>query len=117
MSRIRNTIYVGIPLLVMAAIVLIVFFPFQSDTSGSQELQVATVDVGKVIRSFEEAVDRHELVKVKFNDFKEKEQKAEISEQLARKTGAQMAGRIGHTAIFYREQKDPEKRKILLPKP
>jgi RNA-binding protein len=71
----------------------------------------------EVIRSFEQAVDRHELVKVKFNDFKEKAQKAEISEQLERKTGAQLAGRIGHTAIFYRQQKDPEKRKIILPKP
>jgi RNA-binding protein YhbY len=25
-------------------------------------------------------------------------------------------GMIGHTAIFYRQQKDPEKRKISLPK-
>lgn len=69
------------------------------------------------VRSFEQALDRHELIKVKFNDFKGKEQKIDISERLERETGAETVTRIGHTAIFYRQQKDPEKRKISLPKP
>ena len=30
-------------------------------------------------------------------------------------TGCEQAGMIGHTAIFYRQQKDPEKRKITVP--
>ena len=53
MSRIRNGIYIGIPLLLMAAIVVVVFVPFNSDSSLSQEIQVARVETGKVIRSFE----------------------------------------------------------------
>ncbi len=53
MSRIRNGIYIGIPMLLMAVIVVIVFVPFSSDSSQSQDIQVARVDVGKVIRSFE----------------------------------------------------------------
>ncbi len=52
MSRIRNGIYVGIPLLLMAAIVVVVFVPFSSDSSQNQNLQVYTVDVGTVVSSF-----------------------------------------------------------------
>ncbi len=52
MSRIRNGIYIGIPLLLMAAIVLVVFIPFKAEPSQNQELQVTTVEIGKVVRSF-----------------------------------------------------------------
>jgi HlyD family secretion protein len=37
----------------MAAIVLVVFVPFSSDSSQSQDVQIATVEVGSVIRSFQ----------------------------------------------------------------
>jgi RNA-binding protein len=69
----------------------------------------------EVFKATEEALEQHELIKVKFNDFKEKEQKAEINKRISQKTGAALAGAIGHTAIFYRQQKDPQKRKIVLP--
>ena len=52
MSRIRNGIYIGIPMLLMAAIVVVVFVPFSSDSSVSQDLQVAEAEIGNVIRSF-----------------------------------------------------------------
>ena len=52
MSRIRNGIYIGIPLLLMAAIVVIVFIPFDSNTSHDGEIRVANVDTGKVVESF-----------------------------------------------------------------
>ena len=68
-----------------------------------------------VLASAEAALDQHELIKVKFNDYKEKDQKAEIIERFEKEAGCEMVGLIGHTAIFYREQKDPEKRKITLP--
>ena len=68
-----------------------------------------------VIRSMEQALERHELVKVKFNGFKEKEQKTKITLSLEEETGSYLAGTIGHTAIFYRQQRDPEKRQIFLP--
>ena len=53
MSRIRNGIYIGIPLLLMAAIVVVVFVPFTSDSSQSQDIKISVVDVGMVIRSFQ----------------------------------------------------------------
>ena len=68
-----------------------------------------------VIHSMEQALETHELVKIKFNDFKEKEQKKEITLSLEKETRSHLAGTIGHTAIFYRQQRDPEKRQIFLP--
>lgn len=69
----------------------------------------------EVLRSAKQAFERHELIKVKFHDFKEKEQKAELIELLEKKTGSEIVGVIGHTTTFYRQQSHPEKRKISLP--
>jgi len=68
----------------------------------------------EVLSSAEKAFERHELIKVKFNDFKEKEEKTGLSARIEKETGAEKVGIIGHTAIFYRQQEDPEKRKISL---
>ena len=68
-----------------------------------------------LIDSTDEAFQRHELIKVKFIEFKEKEQKKEITAAIENKTNSRMAGMIGHIAIFYRPQDDPDKRKIVLP--
>lgn len=67
------------------------------------------------IHSVNEALDRHELIKIKFIDFKEKQQKKEITNDLAAKARCDLVGTIGHIAIFYRQQKDPKKRKIVFP--
>lgn len=69
-----------------------------------------------VLRSAEEALDTHELIKVKFLEFKEKEQKEEITGKIEDQTGALRVGMIGHTVILYRPHSDPEKRSITLPK-
>ena len=68
-----------------------------------------------LIASTDEAFQRHELIKVKFIDFKEKEQKKEIAAALENKTNSQLAGMIGHIAIFYKPHADPDKRKIVIP--
>ncbi|MDA8125388.1 MAG: ribosome assembly RNA-binding protein YhbY [Deltaproteobacteria bacterium] len=68
-----------------------------------------------VIKAAAEGLDRHELIKVKFNDFKEKEQKEELTAELVTKTDSEVVGMIGHTVILYRQQPDPEKRKIAVP--
>jgi RNA-binding protein len=70
----------------------------------------------EVLSAAEKAFERHELIKVKFNDFKEKEEKTEISARIEKETGSENVGMIGHMAIFYRQQEDPEKRKISLPR-
>ncbi|MCJ7686189.1 MAG: ribosome assembly RNA-binding protein YhbY [Desulfobacteraceae bacterium] len=69
----------------------------------------------EVLLSAEKAFERHELIKMKFNDFKEKADKTEISGRIEKETGAENVGIIGHTVMFYRQQEDPEKRKISLP--
>ena len=69
----------------------------------------------ELLKSAEQAFLSHELIKVKFNDFKEKGQKEEISKTLERETGSQLVGSIGHICIFFRQQEDPDKRRIHLP--
>jgi len=52
MSRIRNGIYIGLPLLLMAAIILVVFIPFNGKTSQDQDIQITTAEIGDVVNSF-----------------------------------------------------------------
>ena len=81
----------------------------------SQRLD-ATLKVGKqglsepFLRSLDEELTRHELVKVKFAEFKE--QKKELAPQLAEKTGAHLLARVGNVAVLFRRNPDPEKQTI-----
>ena len=68
-----------------------------------------------IIRAVDEELIRHELIKIKFNDIKEKDPKEAITGEVAAKTGSEPVGMIGHTVILYRRQADPEKRKIAIP--
>ena len=68
-----------------------------------------------LLNSIQEALNAHELIKVKFVDFKDRRMKAECAAEIERQTGGCMAGLIGHTAIFYRPNPDREKRKIVIP--
>lgn len=52
----------------------------------------------------------HELIKMKFVGFKE--EKREIIDAVAGKTGCVVVEVIGHVAILYRQHPDEEKRKI-----
>jgi RNA-binding protein len=65
---------------------------------------------GQVIGSVDLALKDHELIKVKFGEFKE--EKKEISAEIAQKTKSELVGIIGNIAIFYRQHAEPEKRKI-----
>ena len=69
-----------------------------------------------VIKAVDESLEKYELIKIRFVDFKEKDQKKEIAGTIENKTSSELVGMIGHIAIFYRRQKDPEKRKINIPK-
>lgn len=55
-----------------------------------------------VIKAFEKTINDHELIKVKFVDFKE--DRRELSLNLSRETGAALVDIIGNVAIFYREK-------------
>jgi len=67
-----------------------------------------------LVRSAADALEAHELVKVRFNEFKDDKQ--ELIRDIAFRTNSQLAGMIGHVAILFRYQEDPEKRKIELPR-
>lgn len=68
-----------------------------------------------IVRAAGEGLSQHELIKIKFIDFKEKEQKGTFTDELVDRTGSALIGTIGHTAILYRPQTDPAKRRIQLP--
>lgn len=68
-----------------------------------------------LLKSVDENLTAHELIKIKFIDFKEKEQKQELSAQITKATKSQLAGMIGHVAILYRPHPESEKRQIKLP--
>jgi RNA-binding protein len=69
-----------------------------------------------VIKAVDESLEKHELIKIRFVDFKEKDRKEEIAGAIEEETASEFVGMIGHIAIFYRQQKDPERRKIHVPK-
>jgi RNA-binding protein len=62
--------------------------------------------------ALDQAFADHELVKVRFLEFKEKEQKRELIGMIETKNACACCGMIGHIAIFYRQNPDVEKRKI-----
>jgi len=68
-----------------------------------------------VLKSTGEALEKHELIKVKFIEFKEKDSKKEIAGIIEEKLSCELVGMIGHMAIFYKQHHDHEKRKITLP--
>ena len=68
-----------------------------------------------IVRAAEEGLCLHELIKIKFNDFKDKEHKQPLTDELGERTGGALVGMIGHTIILFRPQTDPEKRRIRLP--
>jgi len=63
-----------------------------------------------LVGSVNRALDDHELIKIKFNDFKE--DKRELSEQLLEKTGSTLVAIIGNVLIAYRESSIAEKKRI-----
>ena len=69
-----------------------------------------------VISAIDSALTTHELIKIKFIDFKDKSQKNELLESIVKNSKCEDVGMIGHTAILYRENHEPENRKITLPK-
>ncbi len=52
MSRVKSGILIGIPLLVMAGIIILVFVPFSQERTNSEEIHIGVTEVGDVIESF-----------------------------------------------------------------
>ena len=56
------------------------------------------------VRSVDEALSQHELVKIKFVEFKE--QKKELAPQLAEKTASHLIMRVGNVMVLHRPRQD-----------
>lgn len=67
-----------------------------------------------LVRSAADALDAHELVKLKFNEHKDG--KRALLDEIALRTGAEVVGIVGHVATLYKWQADDTKRKINLSK-
>jgi RNA-binding protein len=68
-----------------------------------------------LLESIQDALNAHELIKIKFIDFRDRQLKADCLAEIERRTDSCRAGLIGHTAILYRPHPIPEKRKIVIP--
>ncbi|MCR4938548.1 MAG: ribosome assembly RNA-binding protein YhbY [Treponemataceae bacterium] len=62
-----------------------------------------------VIKMVDETLGIHELIKVKFNEFKEDKRK--LSEVIAEETNCVLVRLIGNVAIFYRPAEEEDKRR------
>jgi len=65
------------------------------------------------IKSVSQTLKDHELVKVKFNEFKD--EKSSLADDIARQMSATLVAITGNVALLYKQSKDERKRKISLP--
>jgi len=74
--------------------------------AASQRMK-ATVKIGKAglsaqfLQSVDEGLKHHELIKVKFDEFKE--QKKELAPLLAEKTSSHLIMQVGNVVVLYRQ--------------
>ena len=86
--------------------------------SGLAQSQDCLITLGKAGATPEladrlaELLAAHELVKLRFGDFKES--RRELAAALAERTGSELVRMIGYVAVFWKPDPDPEKRKILI---
>lgn len=68
-----------------------------------------------LIDEIDTALTAVELIKIRFQDHKDKEVKTALAEEICRRENCHLAGMIGHVAVLYRQHSDPEKRQVRLP--
>jgi RNA-binding protein len=62
------------------------------------------------LQSLDQALTTHELVKVKFAEFKEEKKK--LAPLIAERSGSALVTRVGNVVVLYRENPDPERRRV-----
>lgn len=84
---------------------------------GMAQRMDATLKVGKqglsegFIKTLDQELARHELVKLKFAEFKE--QRKELAPQLAQRTESHLIALVGNVVVLYRQNPELDKRKII----
>jgi RNA-binding protein len=83
---------------------------------GLAQRMDASLKVGKqglsdgFIKTLNEELERHELVKLKFVEFKD--QRKELAPQLAERTQSYLVTLLGNVVVLYRPNPDESKQKI-----
>lgn len=78
------------------------------------------VQIGKeglskgVVQAINTALEAHELIKVKIAA--DREEREQVVPVIERETECECVGTVGRMAIFFRENPDPEKRRVSVPK-
>ena len=76
------------------------------DLKAKAQRLKATVKIGKeglspqFLAALDEVLRHHQLVKVKFDEFKE--EKKELAPQLAEKSGSHLVTRVGNVVVLFR---------------
>lgn len=65
-----------------------------------------------LIEAVGKALDDHELIKIKFIDFKE--EKKDLAGEIVSRTASALVTLIGNIAIIYKQNQDIKKRRIVL---
>ena len=65
-----------------------------------------------VIKMVQASLDAHELIKIKFNEYKD--EKTELTQKICTATDATLVRIIGNRAILYKQAEKPEDRKITI---
>ena len=65
-----------------------------------------------VIKTVSESINSHELIKIKFNHYKDR--KDEMIKIINKKTNSELVSIIGNIAIIYKQNKDINKRKYFI---
>lgn len=87
--------------------------------SGLAQSMDCLVTLGKagatpeLIDRLAELLAEHELVKLRFGDFKES--RRELAAALAERSGSELVRLIGYIAVFWKPNPDPEKHSIVIP--
>ena len=68
-----------------------------------------------LIDEIDTALTAVELIKIRFQDHKDKETKTALLDEICSRENCHLAGMIGHVAVLYRQHPDPEKRQVRLP--
>lgn len=64
------------------------------------------------LQSLREALEHHELVKIRFEDFQD--ERKQLAPEIALRSESQFIWMVGHVAVFFRQNPDPAKQKIAL---
>ena len=65
----------------------------------------------ELLASVEQALNDHELIKIKFTAFKE--EKKSLAAEIAARTQSELVWIVGHVAVLYRQQPDSARRCVL----